>query len=331
MALTTEINVADIVANAAMMMRQKLDKPTVTKYAKDMQGGAEFPPILIFQIDDQFVLADGFHRHSAYQRLGIEKIRAEVRVGTLDDAILAAVKADAHEGLARTNYDKEKAVKALLASEQWRKMSDSAIAHVAGVGDKFVAKQRKLIISGSVDRTSNAINKATRLGKDGKHYPATRSKPMVAKPIPAAPSPIPASVPSAYRPPPLPKFTPEQMGAPPPEQANEQDPNSPPGVTRAQAWSAKHGHVHLRPLSDKLKAEKERTVTSFIAALRDLARPAAELLRHDIDPDDLIATMQEMKTAALRVKFEDRMDAIEPLLTRLNAINAKRTKKTAAA
>src|SRR5262245_16711626 len=101
--ITTEINVSDIVANAAMMMRQKLSLKTVTKYAKEMESGAEFPPMLVFQVNDELILADGFHRHSAYQRCGIERIRADVRLGTIDDALLAAVRADAREGLKRTN------------------------------------------------------------------------------------------------------------------------------------------------------------------------------------------------------------------------------------
>src|SRR6516164_777333 len=131
--ITTEIAVADIIANAAIMMRLKLNRPTVTQYAKAMEAGAVFPPMIVFDVDGELILTDGFHRHSAYQRLGVEKVHADVRIGTLDDALLAAVKADAHEGLARTNADKEKAVKALLASEKWRDMSDRQIAQAAGV------------------------------------------------------------------------------------------------------------------------------------------------------------------------------------------------------
>jgi hypothetical protein len=78
------------------------------------------------------------------------------------------------------------AVKALLASEKWRGMSDREIANAAGVGAPFVRK-----------------------------------------------------------------FTWQQIGAPKPGTEQEQDPDSPPGVTRAMAWSAKHGHVQLVPLDEK--------------------------------------------------------------------------------
>jgi hypothetical protein len=60
------------------------------------------------------------------------------------------------------------------------------------------------------------------------------------------------------------------MGAPAEGTEFEQDPESPPGTTRAMAWSAKHGHVHIRPLDQRLKAEREKKVTSFIASLNGI-------------------------------------------------------------
>jgi hypothetical protein len=63
----------------------------------------------------------------------------------------------------------------------------------ANVAHSFVAKLRKLIDSTGVDSSSNAANKAGRVGKDGVRRPPTRSKPT---PAPAMP----------YKPPPLPKF-----------------------------------------------------------------------------------------------------------------------------
>jgi hypothetical protein len=87
----------------------------------------------------------------------------------MDDAILDAVRANAHEGLARTNADKEKAVKALLASEKWREMSDGEIANAAGVTRPVLLKLRKVSNQDVMVTSSSAANRATRLGKD---YPS---------------------------------------------------------------------------------------------------------------------------------------------------------------
>jgi hypothetical protein len=61
------------------------------------------------------------------------------------------------------------------------------------VANSFVAKLRRLIYSTGVDSSSNAANKASRVGKDGVRPAATRSRPT---PAPAMP----------YKPPPLPNF-----------------------------------------------------------------------------------------------------------------------------
>jgi hypothetical protein len=52
------------------------------------------------------------------------------------------VRANAHEGLARTNEDKRKAVLALLAIETWANATNVAIAQVAGVDQNEGAGRR---------------------------------------------------------------------------------------------------------------------------------------------------------------------------------------------
>ena len=323
---TTKIDVAEVIANMAMLMRVKVDKKTVTEYARAMEGGAEFPPIVCFQVDGELILVDGFHRLGAYKKNGVEKIDADVRIGTLDEALMVAVRANAHEGLARTNADKEKAVKALLASAKWRGLTDIQIANEAAVAKSFVQKHRKASIHLASEATSTDTSRQSRRGKDGKNYPATRSKPTNAAAVPTF---------SPAKPQSFPKFTHEQLGAPSPETANEQDPDSPPGVTRALAYVQKHGHVHLRPLDEKLRASREKMVTSFIATLRELAKPAAELLKCELEPEEIIATIEGMRNGGSTVamkKFDERLAVIQPLLSKLNAFSAIRnTKKTAVA
>jgi hypothetical protein len=52
--------------------------------------------------------------------------------------------------------------------------------------------------------------------------------------------------------PPLPNFTREQIGSPAEGTEHEQDPESPPGVTCAQAWSARFQHYQARRASSSM-------------------------------------------------------------------------------
>jgi hypothetical protein len=56
---------------------------------KPGQPGSPFPPVLIYIVDGRWLLADGFHRCGAAEKLGEETIPAIVRRGTMTDAILA--------------------------------------------------------------------------------------------------------------------------------------------------------------------------------------------------------------------------------------------------
>jgi hypothetical protein len=79
----------------------------------------------------------------------------------MQEAILAAARADAHEGLARTNEDKRKAVETLLATAWGKNNSDAVVAEAAGVSQPFVSKLRR--------STQNRFElQRKRTGKDGK-------------------------------------------------------------------------------------------------------------------------------------------------------------------
>jgi hypothetical protein len=160
------IPISSIVREDAFMMRVTLDQETVTKYAAAMAAGAVFPPIEVMEVGEQKFLTGGFHRTAAAELNGATEIVAQIRSGTVEQAILAAARAGAYEGLARTNEDKRKAVETLLATEWGRTSSDHMVAEAAGVSQPFVTKLRS---------TDNRYQSpSTRRGKDNKNRPSTR-------------------------------------------------------------------------------------------------------------------------------------------------------------
>lgn len=124
--------------------RSTIDALLVEEYSAAMVEGTTFPPMVIFFDGVSYWLADGFHRYFAALGAFGEDAEAncEVHLGTVRDAILYSVGANASHGLRRTNEDKRRAVRTLLNDETWAKWSDREIAKRCAVDGKTVAALR---------------------------------------------------------------------------------------------------------------------------------------------------------------------------------------------
>ncbi len=155
-------------------MRTCLNDEVVQDYIDRMAAGDVFPPIVVFQDGVKYWLADGFHRFRARCSSYAETISAEVHVGTLSDAIAYAVGANKANGLRRTNADKRMAVRAALAHEALRLLSDRQIAIIVGVHNDTVSRMRNgesvaLSESDSAPQPAESTRaRSSRIGRDGR-------------------------------------------------------------------------------------------------------------------------------------------------------------------
>ena len=114
-----------------------------------MNGGAEFPPVVVFFDGTNHWLADGFHRVHARKKTGHGDIPADIHQGTKRDAILHSLGANASHGMRRSNEDKRRAVERMLTDRQWRKWSDQDIARQCAVSAQMVGVHRKRLVDAS--------------------------------------------------------------------------------------------------------------------------------------------------------------------------------------
>lgn len=169
-----EISISDITIDGGTQIRAVMDQDVIKQYAEEMASGAEFPPVVVFQNADTYWLADGFHRIAA-QKLGIPDaltIAAIVYQGTLRDALLHAVGANATHGLRRSKEDKRRAVRALLADPEWIQWTDQALARHAKVCGVFVAKQRQILVVEKPDvrrGIDGKMRNTSNMGRGGNH------------------------------------------------------------------------------------------------------------------------------------------------------------------
>lgn len=118
----------------------------INEYAELMADGVEFPPVEVRYDGERYILSDGFHRRAAAIRAGLREIAANVRPGTLVDAIEDSAAANKEHGLRREKGDKRRAVEAMFRVEQLRGVSrsDREIARHCGVNQSTVSRLRAI-------------------------------------------------------------------------------------------------------------------------------------------------------------------------------------------
>lgn len=142
-----EIFISNVRRDGGTQARTGNSEETVALYAEAMrelrwQWTEENAVVIFHDPEDQYWLADGFHRVEAALRAGWPTIRARVNSGTRRDAILYATGANAQHGLRRSRADVRRAIETLLRDEEWVQWSDRAISRKVRCDDKTVASVR---------------------------------------------------------------------------------------------------------------------------------------------------------------------------------------------
>lgn len=112
-----------IVVDPSIDVRASVNKGTVEQYAERLD---ELPPVVLFGT----LLADGFHRVAAAKKLGRDSIRAEVKRGGRDEAMVYAASANTTHGVPLTQKERRAAVERLL---RMTKKSQRQIAREMGM------------------------------------------------------------------------------------------------------------------------------------------------------------------------------------------------------
>jgi hypothetical protein len=146
-------NIELISIDKGTQSRVAISQETVDDYARQMEDGAKFPPVIVFHDGVEYYLADGFHRYFANRKLKNDGIDVDIVKGTLREAILYSLKANKAHGLRPTNEDKRKSVISMLTDHEWKAWADREIARHCGVSHVFVAKVRKELSGGEVQTT----------------------------------------------------------------------------------------------------------------------------------------------------------------------------------
>lgn len=190
------IELEKIRTDGGTQMRVSINNDVVLEYRDQWKAGVEFAPIDVFYDGAEYWVADGFHRFYGAREAKRKDIPANVRQGTVRDAILFACGANSKHGMRRTNADKRHAVKTLLQDEEWSKWSSRVIAEKCGVSNPFVTEVRNQVLTVNTTGKSSGNEKNNGspevvIGRDGK---VQRSRKRKRRPI-NQPEPLPPSKP----------------------------------------------------------------------------------------------------------------------------------------
>jgi len=132
--------------------RVSLSQETIKRYADLMADGVEFTPVTVFYDGAEYWLADGFHRYFATKSNGELEIDADVKDGTVEDAILHSFSANGTHGLPRAPEDTRSIVSRILAHPKWKSWTDTTIAkHIHSSPSTVGRIRRSLESEGKVD------------------------------------------------------------------------------------------------------------------------------------------------------------------------------------
>ncbi len=140
-----ELNLSDIRIDGGTQARLELNQGKVKEYAEHLRDGEVFPPVIVYHDGSDYWLADGFHRYFANKANANKKIACDVRVGTLDDAILFSWSANKGRGLDMTPEDNRNILIKMLNHPVTSLWSISQIAKWVGVSKSTVSRVKSFI------------------------------------------------------------------------------------------------------------------------------------------------------------------------------------------
>lgn len=155
-----------------LQIRSGLNVAALDHYTQLVKDGIDLQEITVFDTGREKLIADGFHRATAYRQAGRESVPADIRQGTIADAQWYALAANLKHGVPLSRDERAEAIRAALRLHPER--SDRAIAGHLGCHHTTVAKHRR-----EMESTGYLASSTTRTGLDGKARPASRPAPAI--------------------------------------------------------------------------------------------------------------------------------------------------------
>lgn len=136
------VNLKDVVVDQKYQSRMELDDLLVQHYAELMTDGVQFPPVKIVNVENQYILVDGFHRFRATEEIGEYEIEADVIAGSWRDVLLLKWKSNTAHGKPLARDEKRRLIREMLADEECKQWTNRQIGKFLNVSHTLVNSVR---------------------------------------------------------------------------------------------------------------------------------------------------------------------------------------------
>jgi ParB-like chromosome segregation protein Spo0J len=133
----TPLELSTITVDADIQQRIAINPDLVADYAETISTWQTSAPLTVYRDEDgAHWLADGFHRHAAATKAGLETIAAHIKPGTKRDAILHSLSANATHGQKRNAADLKKAYETAVANRFCRPTDTETVARILNCSER---------------------------------------------------------------------------------------------------------------------------------------------------------------------------------------------------
>lgn len=134
-----------IIREPALQPRADISEAVVDKYARDLEAGAEFPPVLLVRVDqDVYEVADGNTTIAAAEKLGHAVVNAKVATGEPGVALeYGHTLANRTHGQPLSDADTRKRFDWLELREPYKSLNATKMADLLGVHRTTVSRWRR--------------------------------------------------------------------------------------------------------------------------------------------------------------------------------------------
>ncbi len=128
-----KLAIKDIVVDPTVQIRRGNHEATIRRYEESFE---KLPPVDVFKTPEGLLLADGFHRIAAAERLGLREIAANIHKGTREHALEFAVVSNTKNAEPFTPEERDEGIRRLRQLHpDW---SNVRVAQVMSVSDDTV-------------------------------------------------------------------------------------------------------------------------------------------------------------------------------------------------